>query len=111
MKKLLCIALTLILCVSFIGCGTKGIDKTVYESGVKAIEVFDAYWDMEISEDEADEKLEVLRNRVKAIDDESETTSLVYTYILSLNICTGFDDTEGMETRNKLAEELGVDKR
>lgn len=97
--------------MSCVGCGTNGLEKPVYEAGVKALEVFDSYYfDMEISADEAKEKLETLEKRIKSEYDDSSGI-IIANKIACISIPIGVDDASALESRNELAEEIGKSKK
>ena len=119
MKKLLSIILAVIISMSCVGCGTNGIDKTVYESGVKALEVFDSYYfDMEISNEEAREKLDVLEKRTSTGDefdylkkDYSDRIDISHKIAMMNIYLLGTTEDKALKERNDLAKILGKSTR
>lgn len=118
MKKILNVLLVCML-MFISGCGEKRPDdvpEAVYNDGVKAIEVFDKYWDAQISAEDAKERLENISDRrpyqieqeyPDATGMEEVNILKVYQYIDSMAYSIMFTTEEGaLEKRNELAEVL-----
>ena len=107
------IALAALMVVFLIGCGGKpsDMDSNTYDLGVKALEIMDSCNKMDISSEEADDKLEEIYDRLKSREfTESQSSEeiqngLVTTYILSYRVgITSGDDL--IQTADKLRKVL-----
>ena len=112
MKRIFSMLCAVAICLGMAGCGANGLPKSVYNDGVKALEVFDNYWDLEITKEEAIEKLGNLESRKWSIDTDSELVKVksenVYLIIGNIEYDLLKDsDTSALSDRNELAEKLG----
>jgi len=106
----------------FGGGGTALSDKAL-SVAKQAVEVADAYIDMEIDSDEADEKLDALKEEMEYTDDlpaedksEDYVISTDLTLISHAILMDSIDNTSEsydkvVEARNSLAEDAGLKKR
>jgi len=125
MKKALCCTLVAAMLLFTNGCsggGTALSDKAL-SVAKQAVEVADAYIDMEIDSDEADEKLDALKEEMEYTDDlpaedksEDYVISTDLTLISHAILMDSIDNTSEsydkvVEARNSLAEDAGLKKR
>ena len=108
------ISLSLILMLS--ACNfSKPVDMSdqAYTAGVKVLEITDNYLDFEISREEAHEQISELSERFSTDDTDTIDSTLVDTYLssLSLKLQIKSDDSEILDTRNKLANILNVSEK
>lgn len=126
MKKALCCALVaaMLLCTNGCSGGGTALSDKALSVAKQAVEVADAYIDMEIDSDEAEEKLDALEEEMEysfdlAIDDEHKadyTISVDLTLLSSAISNDSYDNTSEsydkvVEARNSLAEDAGLKKR
>ena len=114
MKRSIAVILTLVMCLSLIGCGgvPAGMSKSAYEIGVKALKITDQYIDADISADEAHAKLSDLSDRIDSLPYSTENIKdrMVGIYIDSISyelIRFQMDYSSIVEDRDKLANVLG----
>lgn len=114
MRKFVAIVLTMITCLSLIGCGgvPDGMSKSAYEIGVKALKITDQYINADISASEAHAKLSDLSDRIDSLpnSDENIKDTRVGLYIESISyelIRFQMDYSSIVEDRDKLANVLG----
>lgn len=117
MKKILSLisVLSLVLIFLLTGCKPNGMPDYTYKIGTKVLEVTDKYLDLEISADEAKEEINELSDRLYEYSETTNDTHTLYVKISINKIESGFmiygDETDIIDGRNSLAEDLGKPKR
>ncbi len=117
MKKILGIVTALTLAIVMVACGSskpKTMSQDTYENGCRALEVMEKYNDMEISADEAEERLESIDSSLEKetfTTDEllAETDNLlisleIHSFIYALHGTTGSTYDSEDELREKLGK-------
>ena len=117
MKQVLSIFLIILTLTSFVGCNSipEGMPEYTYKIGTKALEITDQYLDLEISKDEAKKEINELSDRLYEYSKTTDDTHTLYVSISINKIESGFmiygDETDIIEGRNSLAEDLGKTTR
>lgn len=120
-KRLSIICVVVILSLIFSACSSKkpdGMSDEIYKAGIQAIEIADRYLQSEIDSDEACQKIEEIYSALPQSSSEYPLDSGATLMISCLNLefstlSSGFliyDDAEITNTRNLLADGLGVDQ-
>lgn len=112
MKNLIATLLSVMMIVCLVGCGGKPshMDDNTYKLGCKALEIMEAYNDMEIGKDEAENQLEEIYDRLssKEYDEDHSSESIwnsnVNAYVLGAQIgmTSGKDITDEITKLKKM---------
>lgn len=110
MKKLFCCILAFVLCLSAVGCKPNNVSDSCYNDGILALDIFDKYWDTELTSSEAYEKLSAITDRMNPNNDyTADGTIESAIHLMKSQVIGKYPDA--LETRNELAERLGKKKR
>ena len=125
MKKVLCCALVaaMLLCTNGCSGGGTALSDKALSVAKQAVEVADAYIDMEIDSDEAEEKLDALEEEMEYTDDlpagdksgdyviSTDLTLISHAILMDSIDNTSESYDKVVEARNSLAEDAGLKKR
>lgn len=98
MKKFLSICLVLGMCMGLVGCSDKPSDLSDenYELGIKILETADKYLDGDLSADDAESKIDILKDRIDSEDTQKANLLQINSQLLSFEV---------LKSKNKVTEE------
>lgn len=114
MKKILCLSTILIVCSFLAACGgLKAENKNNYNTAKEVVETIDKYLDFKIDENELEERVERLHNRIENNSEASADMRILSARVFRAYILASdsVDDEKMLEIRNEIAKSIGVKEK
>lgn len=128
--RIVVLLLVIVLAAGAVGCGEKkpkipeGMNESVYNYGVRAVEIADEFLDFKITKNEAEQKfkdLQTMENNLpnpqgeNAVSERALRSRVISNTSILYSDIRGFYDTVDLDaveaSRNKLAKLLGLKER